>query len=735
MQFNTRNIRNKHKIYGIFIVSFALFFGFATERMWLSYSRYKAITEVYEIVRIAPTLSHLIQTLQKERGATIGYLSSAKAVFSQRLTRQREKTDQALADFTKAVERDKAQGQSNFFQITDFSPDRFLPNLEAYRERILSGTQGSEEAELYYSSAIRYLLDRVKALNSAGLGSYLSGDIHAYTSLLELEELAGQERAVGVLILTETANIPEIHDRFISLIAKQKAYLNVFMSTASTLAKARVNALANDPNLTALDMARTSISQYLKNTKQPSISVEKWFDLASKRAAVFHVQSDIYSKDIAAQALRKSQRSLRAFWVLVVVAGVLGVSVAVLSIKTARSLIRDQNREKSQNHVLGERYKNLDAVSHLAVFEVDQIGRIHSKNVTAASLLSKAGPPSASFLNLVSAADKEKVSTLIRSAAKGVSSTCEIGVTNPKGSAVYSAYFFPLVSGRSSSFRVMIVAEDITLRLKSEAALLEAVEKAEVSARAKSNFIANMNHELRTPLNHILGFSQILSSHLNDPEQKEWIGYVQTGAQELLGKINAVVELTSRDADVDIKETDLTSFVRETVIKEDWVNSLKSQQKMLVLDVPLSPVTALCDPHEIEQALKHLMDNASKFTGPKDAVIIEVGEANGAAFVSVADSGRGISPKHLGRITEPFEIVDDSFSRTTNGMGLGLAASKRLVERSGGALKISSDIGKGTKVCLCLPAASSKDKPSDPKIQVCYSCSSPTIETATHALS
>jgi signal transduction histidine kinase len=712
MRLNIKNISSKYKIYGIFIVSFSLFFGFAVERMWLSYGRYKALTEVYEIVRVAPVLSKLIQELQKERGATVGYLSSARTVFLARLTSQRKATNGALADFSQTIARDKERSRSPFFRQLDFSAERFLPNLDTVRGDVLLTKSAGEQKALYYTNAIRYLLDMIKALNTAGQSSYFTADINAYISLLEIEELAGQERALGVLILAADTSGPAIHDRFIGVVAKQKAYFDVLVSGLNPRAKARINALNSVDKLRAFQRARHSISQQIYSQNPPELDAQTWFDLASKRAELFHAEGDALSRNVAATALEKSYVSLRNFWILVAVTGSLGLVVAIASIRIARALIRSQALQKKQSQVLSERYKNLDAVSHLAVFETDQIGRIYSANETGSIIQESAEHKAAkgSFIHLVSSGDREKVSTLIRSAAGGISSLCEFKRSDQKGSAVYSACFFPLTRDRASAFRVMIVAEDITLRLASEAALLDAMEKAEVSAQAKNNFIANMNHELRTPLNHILGFSQILSDSLSDPEHQEWLGYVKTSAKDLLAKIDVVVELTGNDTAVKLKQLNLANLVGKTIAKNDWATSLKDQHKTLILDFPLTPVEALCDPWEIEKALNHVLDNAAKFTGLGDKITIEVGEKEQMAFISVTDSGRGISAEHLVRVTEPFEIVDDSYTRDTGGMGLGLAASKRLVQRSGGNLDISSILGEGTKVCLSVPLASCENR-------------------------
>jgi two-component system cell cycle sensor histidine kinase PleC len=237
--------------------------------------------------------------------------------------------------------------------------------------------------------------------------------------------------------------------------------------------------------------------------------------------------------------------------------------------------------------------------------------------------------------------------------------------------------------------------------------LEEAQRKAEIASAAKSRFLATMSHELRTPLNAIIGFAELLL--MGDVEQMEadrrrgYITDIRNSGARLLALINDILDYSKLEADhLPLAETvfDLGQFLH------DGVRLVRTQAEAgrVTLRLPPPPAIALKgDERRLRQCVVNLLANAIKFA-PGGTVTLSA-EMTGAADIEirVADTGCGIPSDQLDQVFQPFHQVDNELSRTTNGTGLGLPLSRKLVERHGGALRLESAIGHGTMAILHLP--------------------------------
>ena len=133
------------------------------------------------------------------------------------------------------------------------------------------------------------------------------------------------------------------------------------------------------------------------------------------------------------------------------------------------------------------------------------------------------------------------------------------------------------------------------------------------------------------------------------------------------------------------------------------VSTLKGKERVMLAD--LQPGTmVLADPSQLEQLLRNLIDNALKYGADDQPVIVTVECcADGQARLAVTDQGPGIAPEHLPHLTRRFYRTDPGRSRASGGTGLGLAIVKHIVERHGGTLDITSNVGQGTSAAVQLP--------------------------------
>jgi two-component system phosphate regulon sensor histidine kinase PhoR len=137
--------------------------------------------------------------------------------------------------------------------------------------------------------------------------------------------------------------------------------------------------------------------------------------------------------------------------------------------------------------------------------------------------------------------------------------------------------------------------------------------------------------------------------------------------------------------------------------------TIASGEEMQDIQFDLSPklidVVVMGEVREIQSALSNLVSNAVRYTpaGGRIQVVVEPGD-EGALWMTVSDTGAGIAAEHLPRLTERFYRVDRSRSRDSGGTGLGLAIVKHVMQRHGGSLLITSQVGKGSQFKLVFPA-------------------------------
>ena len=231
--------------------------------------------------------------------------------------------------------------------------------------------------------------------------------------------------------------------------------------------------------------------------------------------------------------------------------------------------------------------------------------------------------------------------------------------------------------------------------------------RAEAANHAKSEFLANMSHELRTPLNAINGFSEIMSSEMFGPlghaRYKEYAADILGSGQHLLSLINDILDMSKIEAGkmtlrfdqvaLDEVVEDTLRLVRQRVDKA----GLKVRQHLPALPEIEADFRAL------KQILLNLLTNAVKFTPQGGTITISAALTDANVHITVTDTGIGIDDKDLERLARPFEQIENQFSKTREGTGLGLALTKSLIGMHHGRMEIASKVGEGTTVTVSLP--------------------------------
>ena len=246
-----------------------------------------------------------------------------------------------------------------------------------------------------------------------------------------------------------------------------------------------------------------------------------------------------------------------------------------------------------------------------------------------------------------------------------------------------------------------MVEEQAAENARMNARLKEERDKSIKAERAKSYFFSTVSHDIRTPLNSIIGFSEMLQLGIDDPEEREKaLDAIVTSAQTLLELINDVLDLSKLESgkmELHPVPTDIAMLVDKVASSFEVAASRTSVQ--LQTKVEKMPYLKL-DPQRIRQILFNLIGNAVKFTS-KGFITVRASYDNGTFVLSVADTGRGISPENIGKLMSPYVQLQEHDS--TRGTGLGLAICKQLSTQMKGTLGLESTVGQGSTFTLRIP--------------------------------
>ncbi len=224
--------------------------------------------------------------------------------------------------------------------------------------------------------------------------------------------------------------------------------------------------------------------------------------------------------------------------------------------------------------------------------------------------------------------------------------------------------------------------------------------------RLKTQFFSNVSHELRTPLTLILGPADELLRRGGDlePAVHDSMILIQRNTLRLLKLINDLLDLTRMDQGVDVlrrKPVAVDEFLRGVV---ESVRHLGLTKRMrMKIEADRTNVVASLDPARVEKVILNLLTNAIKYTPAGGTITVRWGAADGNVWFEVADNGIGIPPEDLDRVFDRFHQVRSNAANQNQGVGIGLALARELVEQHGGTLGVESTVGVGTTFRAELP--------------------------------
>lgn len=373
----------------------------------------------------------------------------------------------------------------------------------------------------------------------------------------------------------------------------------------------------------------------------------------------------------------------------------------------------DRFRAEDALMISEERFRQLFECAPDAILVADSLGKILDANTAACQLYGRdpAALKGANVLSLVPVSARSHAARNFRNWF----------VDDPKHQegVCYNAAGLEVpveINGSQITYAgqraVILTLRDVTLRKQVERTLEDARGKARRLTQLQTAFLANISHEIRTPMTAIIGMSDLLTSTDLNAEQQEYAETIGSSCEHLLGILTNVVDLAKLESGY--VEIQPVPFNLQDVVSCLSANyQARAERKGLHFDVELAPGMPSCfsgDEARIQQVLSHLLDNAVKFT-PAGKVRLEVSPAAAASsdegqyvvHFSVSDTGIGMSRDLQKVVFNMFSQADDTTTRQYGGMGIGLALCRKVVEKMGGILSVTSRKGEGATFSFCLP--------------------------------
>jgi PAS domain S-box-containing protein len=278
-------------------------------------------------------------------------------------------------------------------------------------------------------------------------------------------------------------------------------------------------------------------------------------------------------------------------------------------------------------------------------------------------------------------------------------------------------------------------------RQHAEALLTETNQRLAISnedlvraTKMKDEFLANMSHELRTPLNSILGMNEALQDQVFgvvNERQTKALRTVEGSATHLLALINDILDVSkieSGQVTLDLTPTGINALAQSSLA---FIKQQAHAKRIQVINqIPPNLPKLILDERRIRQVLINLLNNAVKFTPEGGTITLEVsqilGKAEETSYLSFAviDTGIGISAENISKLFQPFIQIDSALNRQYIGTGLGLALVKRIAELHGGRVRLTSEVGVGSRFIVELPLIM-----AEPDLESPYHGSFATVES------
>lgn len=325
MFFTNISFRNK-----IFILLALPFIGF----LWLSISSITTnvsmkneLTELAELTELSTIYSDVVHELQKERGATAGFIGSKGAVFGQILIKQRKLTDTKIALRQSSWQKNSEHNQQ-IVTLHRTINDR-LSELSSIRSKVDAQKLSLKEALTYYTQLNAKLLNVSQVISHLSHDAEVTENIIAYYTFLQGKERAGIERAVMSNVFSTNAFSPALLVKFITLTSEQKTYFETFQVLAS---KENNQFFVSSMNNSAVDEVKKMRVLALSKSETGGFGIEStyWFEQATARIKQLKIVENQLSESVLTLANDHRDKASEAMFLAIVITLIIGIMVLII---------------------------------------------------------------------------------------------------------------------------------------------------------------------------------------------------------------------------------------------------------------------------------------------------------------------------------------------------------------------------------------------------------------------
>jgi len=256
--------------------------------------------------------------------------------------------------------------------------------------------------------------------------------------------------------------------------------------------------------------------------------------------------------------------------------------------------------------------------------------------------------------------------------------------------------------------QILASVRDISSRKKVEKELKIAKVRAEKSDRLKSDFLAQMSHEIRTPINTIMNYTSLLKMEFENQVSEDNSGSfksIQNAAIRLLRTIDLILNISDLEAGTYDPKFEKKNLADQIIIPV--LNEFKQAAGLKNISISFSnntnqPSETILDSYTVSQTIANLIDNSIKYTNTGE-VILSLDKNLQYYYLSIKDTGVGISKEYLPSLFEKFSQEEAGYTRRYEGSGLGLTLVKKYCDINGIKISVKSKKSKGTIFLLEIP--------------------------------
>lgn len=320
-------------------LTFLMLLAFSADKMSNFYALSGQMHTLKTLAEFTPNVGNLVHELQKERGASAGYIGSkGSGAFNKKINDQYKLSDEKNAVLANILADMDVRGLSENLANKVSTAMNALNILETKRNDVQGLKLSVGEMAKYYSGSIAKLLNIVKVVSNITNEPELLRDVSAYIALLEAKERAGQERAMGANGFAAGSFKITVYNKFVSLIAQQTAFLSTFDANANAENKAYLAATLQGPAVDKVAEMRGYVLKDYTDVAKTGVTGPQWYDTITQKIDLYHDVEKHSIQAIGESATAQASAADMAFWNLLALSVSVGLGVAFLSLKISASI-------------------------------------------------------------------------------------------------------------------------------------------------------------------------------------------------------------------------------------------------------------------------------------------------------------------------------------------------------------------------------------------------------------